>query len=69
VVFIMNKPAKNTALIAARLAAGLSVTDAAALIGASRRAWVEWEAGRRNMPPAKFSLFEMYVATLLTAPH
>lgn len=27
------------------------------MIGATRRAWQEWEAGRRNMPAAKWELF------------
>lgn len=45
-----------------RLAAGLDIQQAADLIGASKRAWVEWEAGRRNMPPAKFTLFCMLIS-------
>lgn len=45
----------------ARLAAGLTQTQAAQLIGATMRAWQEWEGGRRNMPPAKFALFAMLV--------
>ena len=56
---------KNTELIKLRLSKGLSVSEAAAIIGASRRAWVEWEAGRRNMPDAKLALFQLYTAIML----
>lgn len=41
----------------ARKAAGLTQENAAQVIGATRRAWQEWEAGRRNMPWAKWELF------------
>ena len=44
-----------------RLASGLTQTQAAMLIGATMRAWQEWEGGRRNMPAAKFALFCMLV--------
>lgn len=44
---------------AARLSAGLTQTQAAGLIGATLRAWQEWEGDRRNMPPAKYALFCM----------
>lgn len=57
---------KNTKLIELRKSCGLSVTQAAGLIGASKRAWQEWEGGRRNMPSAKMQLFEIYIATLPT---
>lgn len=43
---------------AARVAAGLTQEQAARVIGATRRAWQEWEAGRRNMPCAKWELFQ-----------
>jgi DNA-binding transcriptional regulator YiaG len=42
---------------AARKAAKLTQSQAAALIGAKLRTWQEWEGGRRNMPPAKWALF------------
>ena len=42
---------------AARKAAGMTQEQAANVIGATRRAWQEWEAGRRNMPGAKWELF------------
>lgn len=42
----------------ARVKAGLTQEQAGAVVGApSRRTWQDWEAGRRNMPPAKWELF------------
>lgn len=49
---------------AARRAAGLTQEKAAEIIGATRRAWQEWEAGRRNMPWAKWELFQIKVEQL-----
>ena len=40
-----------------RLSIGLTQAQAGAIIGATRRTWQDWEAGRRNMPPAKWELF------------
>lgn len=42
---------------AARAAAGLSVLEAAALIGYSYRTWEGWEYGRRPMRQAVFDAF------------
>lgn len=42
---------------AAREAAGLSQTEAAALIYAGLRGWQEWEAGNRKMHPALWEFF------------
>lgn len=42
---------------AARRAAGLTQTEAAALIYCSMRAWQEWERGTRAMHPAMWELF------------
>jgi DNA-binding transcriptional regulator YiaG len=42
---------------AARERAGLTQAQAAALIGYTRRAWQEWEAGTRGMRRALFDLF------------
>lgn len=44
---------------AARHAAGLTQAAAAALVGATLRAWSCWEGGQRNCPPAKYALFMM----------
>ncbi|MGE8318367.1 MAG: XRE family transcriptional regulator [Comamonas sp.] len=41
----------------ARLAAGLTQTEAALTVRASLRAWQQWEAGDRAMPPGLFELF------------
>jgi DNA-binding XRE family transcriptional regulator len=42
----------------ARVKAGLTQEQAGAIVGApSRRTWQDWEAGRRNMPAAKWELF------------
>ena len=45
----------------ARAKAGLTQAKAGELIGATRRAWQEWEGGRRNMPVAKWGLFQIKV--------
>jgi putative transcriptional regulator len=42
---------------AAREAAGLTQTQAAALIYSGLRAWQEWEAGNRKMHPQLFEAF------------
>ena len=41
----------------ARLAAGLTQIEAAHTVSASLRAWQQWEAGDRAMPPGLFELF------------
>ncbi len=41
----------------ARQAASLTQTDAARTVSASMRAWQQWEAGERAMPPGLFELF------------
>lgn len=53
---------------AARLAAGLTQTAAAQLIGAKLRTFQDWEGGRRNMPHAKYALFCMLVTPQPAAP-
>jgi hypothetical protein len=42
---------------AARTAAGLTQTDASALVYCKLRAWIHWEAGSRAMPEGLFELF------------
>jgi len=49
---------------AAREAAGLTQTDATALIFSSVRAWQQWERGDRRMHPAFFDLFTRKVKEL-----
>jgi DNA-binding transcriptional regulator YiaG len=55
----MKKPkAPNPDQIkAAREKSGLTQTDAAALIGYTKRAWQDWEAGKRGMRRLLFDLF------------
>ena len=45
------------AIRSARKRAELTQAQAAGLIGAGVRTWEDWEAGRRNMPPAKWHFF------------
>lgn len=52
----MTSP-KPAAIRAARKAAGLTQTQAAALIYSTMRTWQDWEAGARRMHPALFELF------------
>ena len=47
----------------ARLAAGLTQQQAAELIGYSRRAWQEWEAGRRTMRRVTLDAFQRVVVS------
>lgn len=44
-------------IVSARVAAGLSVREAAELIHGSLQAWEAWEAGERRMHPGLFELF------------
>ena len=56
--YLGNPPAGT--IRQARKAAGLTQEQAGKLIGApSRRTWQNWETGRRNMPPAKWELFQI----------
>lgn len=48
---------KPTAIRRARLAAGLTQTEAAQVVRASLRGWQQWEAGDRAMPAGLFELF------------
>lgn len=54
-----NPAAKPTPeeIRAARIAAGLTQREAAALIYATQSAWEDWEQGRRRMHPGLFKLF------------
>jgi putative transcriptional regulator len=52
----MNSPTPEQ-IRAAREAAGLTQAAAATLIQCSRRAWVKWERGERQIHPAMWELF------------
>ena len=53
-----SNPAPET-IRAAREAAGMTQTESALLVHASLRAWQQWEAGDRRMPPGLWSLFRI----------
>lgn len=57
----MNNPKllnpKPDAIRHARLAVGLTQTEAAQIVRGSLRGWQQWEAGDRAMPPGLFELF------------
>lgn len=52
------------AIVEARRAAGLTQTQAAALIYCSLRGWQDWESGERRMHPAMWELWQLKVAEL-----
>ena len=54
----MTSPSPE-AIRAARAAAGLTQTQAAALIHCTLRGWQEWEAGNRRMHPGLWELFRI----------
>lgn len=47
------------AIRAARVAAGLTQTEAASVVHASLRTWQQWEAGDRKMHSGLFELFRI----------
>ena len=53
----MSDAPASTAIQSARLAAGLTQTDAARLIHITCRNWQKWESGENKMHPAFFELF------------
>ena len=55
----MTAPASPApeAIKAARAAAGLTQTQAAAMIYCTLRGWQDWEGGKRAMHPAFFEFF------------
>jgi DNA-binding XRE family transcriptional regulator len=59
----MTNPTKQQ-IIQTRKDAGLTQTQAAELIGAKLRTWQDWEGEQRNMPAAKFELFELKVKNI-----
>ena len=56
----MTSPSPE-AIRAARAAAGLTQTQAAAIIYCTLRGWQEWEAGKRAMHPAFWELWQQKV--------
>ena len=60
---------KPTAIRRARLAAGLTQTEAAQAVRASLRGWQQWEAGDRAMPAGLFELFMLKTAQWPLEPH
>ena len=53
------KPPSPTEIRTARVAAGLTQTQAATLVMASMRGWQDWEHGKRSMPPGLWYLFRL----------
>jgi DNA-binding transcriptional regulator YiaG len=48
----------------ARRTAKLTQQQAGFMLGChTGRTWQEWEGGRRNMPPAKWALFQMLIGS------
>jgi len=54
----MNSPTPEE-IKSARIAAGLTQPEAAALVYVDIRAWQYWESGQRNMHPTKWELFNL----------
>ena len=52
----------KTEIRAARISAGLTQTEAGALVGAALRTWQSWEAADRQIPSAKWELFCLKIA-------
>ncbi|MGV6474566.1 helix-turn-helix domain-containing protein [Azotobacter vinelandii] len=61
----MSSRPNPTEIKAAREAAGLSQTAAAALVYSGLRTWQQWEAGDRKMHPGLWELFRLKIATLI----
>lgn len=51
-------------ITAARHAAGLTQSEAAALVDSTASAWQKWELGKRNMPTAKWELFNLKIESV-----
>lgn len=58
----MNTNPTPAQVLAARKAAGMTQTQAGAVIGAPLRTWQDWESGARNMPAAKWRLWQLLIA-------
>ncbi|MBC7215647.1 MAG: helix-turn-helix domain-containing protein [Burkholderiaceae bacterium] len=62
-----TSPAANpapAAIRAAREAAGMTQSQAAALVHSTLRAWQRWESGDRRMHPAIWELFRLKVTSV-----
>jgi DNA-binding transcriptional regulator YiaG len=55
----MAMPPEPDDIRSARMAAGLTQTEASDMVHASLRAWQQWEAGDRKMHPGLFELFNL----------
>ena len=53
----LAKPPTTAAITAAREHAGLTKTQAGALLHTNYRTWQQWEVGERKMHPAFWELF------------
>ena len=65
-----RRPSRNpdpSDIKAARVAAGLTATEAATLLHTSYRAWKQWEDGDRRMHPAFWELFLIKTTVAATA--
>lgn len=49
-------------ILATRKAAGLTQTEAGALVYSALRTWQQWESGERKMHPAMWELFRIKLA-------
>ena len=61
-IYKYKSPRSNPApadIIAARLAAGLTQTEAGALVYSGYQTWQQWEHGKRRMHPATWELFQL----------
>lgn len=59
----MNNPTPQQ-IIKTRKDAGLTQSQAAALIYSELRTWQHWEKGDRSMHPALFELFQIKISNL-----
>lgn len=55
---MIERPSREE-ITQARHAAGLSQSQAAALVHSTLRSWQHWESGSRNMPLAHWELFTL----------
>lgn len=63
----MNNPTPAE-IRAARVAAGLTQTEAGAVIYCAMRTWQDWELGNRRMHPAFWELWKMKTQKKMKSP-